>query len=352
MLGKVIELLGLGREAQYRKELAANVPANTAQEKILGARLLYFGKEKELYEKIAEHLGLGKIRNAKFMKNGYEDYNVLIQAGKSKYFVKIFSFLRSEKDVKRGIEIINAAAEAGVSSPKIIEFNSKQLQKITLGGKELRFIVMEWIEGKTLYETRSGVTGKQIEFIAKQAALINKIPLKPAVLYDSWAITNFEKEYGQAKKYLGQKEKALIEPVLAEYKKINYSLLPKCFVHGDLLKTNIIKDRKGKLWIVDFMVANYCPRVQEIAVLASNLLNAPNDRKAARNLEIFLNEYQKHAYLSFKERDCLSVVISAAHAMHIIGAAKAKHEHNIDTVENKYWHEQGLKGLLNWSGKK
>jgi len=60
--------------------------------------------------------------------------------------------------------------------------------------------------------------------------------------------------------------------LVREFNALKMKKLPHCFVHGDLIETNIMKDKEGKLWIIDFAVANYYPRIIELAVLACNIL--------------------------------------------------------------------------------
>jgi len=64
----------------------------------------------------------------------------------------------------------------------------------------------------------------------------------------------------------------ILENVLKRYDKIDTKMLPTCFVHGDIIKTNVIMGEDDKPYIIDFSVSNIYPKIQEVAVMAANLL--------------------------------------------------------------------------------
>lgn len=59
--------------------------------------------------------------------------------------------------------------------------------------------MMEYIDGRTLYETGAKLTKREGAFLIKQAATINSLDIKPAFVYDSWAISNFPEEFDKKK---------------------------------------------------------------------------------------------------------------------------------------------------------
>ena len=111
---------------------------------------------------------------------------------------------------------------------------------------------------------------------------------------DEWAITNFLKEFKKKKGTLSKEDLELIEPLVKKFKDMKIEELPHCFVHGDIIVTNVMKDSNDKLWIIDFSVSNYYPRIQELAVLACNLFfDEDNKEESDKNMKIALEEYQK-----------------------------------------------------------
>jgi len=100
------------------------------------------------------------------------------------------------------------------------------------------------------------------------------------------------------------------------------------------------------VFIIDFAVSNIYPRIQELAVLACNMLF---DSKSAEisnyNLAVALEEYQQQIKLTDKEINALPTYIKLAHAMHLLIANYEKIVKNNKSKENEYWLSLGRTGL-------
>ncbi len=308
-------------------------------------RIGYNGNLGEISSAVCKSFNLGEFLANKLILRGYEDFNFVLETRKEKYLVKVFANFRSDKDCQRYIDILRDVITARVKTPKLFKSEQGYISKLKINDCNLRLCVMEYIKGKDIFSLRKTLNENEIKFIAKQAALINSIDIKPQAIYDSWAIVNFQEEFRKTKKYLSVRDLKLIEPLVQEFNNLRIKELPHCFVHGDIIATNVMKD-KDKLWIIDFAVANYYPRIQELAVLACNLFfDAKSKTKSENNLNIALEEYQKKIKLTDKELNVLPRYIDLAHAMHIIGATYAKAVDQNISKENKYWLQQGRKGL-------
>jgi len=299
-------------------------------------RIKYKGEIKDISLQICKDYGLGDFKSNQIIIMGYEDFNFILETSKGKYFVKIFSDFRTLEDCKRYIEIMEKANEKGVKVPKFYKSKKEHLKIININNVELRLCVMEFINGKTIYELEKQLDNKEIKFIAHQTALINSIKLKPKLIYDEWAITNLLSEFEKKRKFLSEEDLRLIEPLIKEFKDLEIEKLPHCFVHGDITETNIMKDNKGDLWIIDFSVSNYYPRIQELAVLACNLFfDEKNKENTEKNLKTALEEYQKVISLTEKELESLPTYIKLAHTMHILNANFEKINKENNSIENE-----------------
>lgn len=326
---------------------------------ILNSSLLYFNMSEDFQSRIGfkgnidivlrivcKDFSLGEFVSSKIIEVGYEDFNLVMQTSTGKYFVKFFTASRSLSECKRYIQIMQKALQAGVKFPKLFKSNQGYLHKIKIQGQNLRLCIMEFVDGDNFFNLGLSVTPKEVKFLARQAALINSIDLKPSFILDEWAIVNFVKEFKEKGKYLSAPDFALVKPVLAEYNSLDIKKLPWCFVHGDLLKTNLMKDKKGKVWIIDFAVSNYYPRIVELAVLAGNLLfDEHNKTHTEENFKIALSEYQKRIPLTKVELEALPVFIKTQHAIHILLPNFHKKIKKNNSKENHYWLEQGRLGL-------
>lgn len=309
-------------------------------------RINYEGKIEDISMQICKDYRLGEFKSNKLILTGYEDFNFKLETEDNKYLVKIFSNFRNLEDCKRYVNVLGKTIEAGIATPKLYKSEQGYLHIMNINETNLRLCVMEYINGKTIYELKQKLTSDEIRFLSQQAALINSIKIKPKLFYDSWAITNFPKEFEKKSNYLSSEDKNMLEPIVDKFRELKIENLPHCFVHGDIITTNIIRDKNNKLWLIDFSVSNYYPRIQELAVLACNLLFDENSKKnTERNLNIVLEEYQKSISLTKEELDSLPLYTKLAHAMYILGASFSKNAKGNTSEENKYWLNQGRAGL-------
>lgn len=127
--------------------------------------------------------------------------------------------------------------------------------------------------------------------------------------------------------------------------------MPHCLVHGDIIKTNVVKSKSGELYILDFAVSNYYPRIIELAVLFSNMLFDENNLGTFPDYyKLALDEYQKATPLSSKELETLPLFVKIAHAMHIIPPIREQKLNKNTSDENLYWLNLGRIGLKYTSG--
>lgn len=309
-------------------------------------RIGYQGKLEDISHAVCSIFDLGEFISNNLVLIGYEDFNFALETTEGKYFVKVFANFRSDRDCQRYVDVIAESVKAKVKTPRLYKSENGYLHKLELHDSNLRLCVMEYIEGQDIFSLRETLNPEEIKTIAQQAALINSIDIKPQPIYDSWAIVNFADEFRKTKNYLSARDLELVEPLVQEFKNLRIKELPHCFVHGDIITTNVMKDKEDKLWIVDFSVSNYYPRIQELAVLACNLFFDPESKtKSEENLNLALAEYQKKIRLTDRELAALPTYIKLAHAMHILGATHSRSVENNTSEENKYWLQQGRTGL-------
>ncbi len=282
------------------------------------SRIDFQGDLSEVFKEVMQRQGLGSYEDHKLISTGYEDVNFKVDTDSVSFFIKIFASSRSDDECERFIEVTTAAIDAGVKHPQLL---SPVIQK-----SGLRLVVMEWLSGETFFDSGSYPSDDELIKIIEQAVLINSISIKPDFIYDSWALPNLAKEYNEWNHTLSDDDRNLIEPVVQEFSEVDLDALPQAFVHGDLISTNIMKTSDG-LYVLDFSVSNVYPRIQELAVLFCDVLLGRE--------ELALDEYRKHIELTKEELDLIPIYTKAAHAMHILGASRAKTQGKI-ARENDY----------------
>ncbi len=309
-------------------------------------RIDYQGDLRLLFDQVCLGYGIGAYVSHEVVLNGYEDFNIILETSKGKYFVKVFAKFRSEEECERYINIIESVLAAGINHPFLYESSRRKMYKTNIDGSDIHLCVLEHVEGETLYDSNIDLAVNEMKFIIQQASIINQIDIKPTFVYDSWAIVNILKEYKEKGKFLDENDAKLIKDVINNFTKLNIADLPHCFVHGDIIKTNVMKDREGKLSIIDFSVSNYYPRIQELAVLLCNLFfDESNDEKSKQNYQLVIDEYCKYINLTDFELEILPLYVKVAHAMHLLSANHEEKALNNNSEENKYWLNLGRVGL-------
>jgi len=312
---------------------------------IFQKRINYQGDLEPLLEKVCIDFSIGEYKSYKIVPIGYEDFNIFLYTNKGIFFIKIFGSFRDEKECSRYVDIIKTALDSNISHPKLYQSNKGYLYETDTGQKD-RLIVMEYVDGNIFYELKTTPTVDEIKFIVKQAALINQINIKPEFIYDHWAITSLPTEYEEKKQYLSDSDKELIQPLVAWFNTLKLENIPHCFVHGDITKTNAMRAVDGKIYILDFAVSNWFPRIQELSVMLCDLFFDPDkktDFESTYNL--VLSEYQKYINLTEQEIKLLPNYLRLAHVMHVLLANYEKVVNGNTSVENEYFLNMGRQGL-------
>lgn len=135
-----------------------------------------------------------------------------------------------------------------------------------------------------------------------------------------------------------------IQPLVDVFPGLHIERLPHCFVHGDIIATNVIKANDNRLFVIDFAIASWYPRIQELAVLLCDLLYSEDDNEYLANYNLALSTYQEEIRLEKREIDLLPTYIKLAHAMHIVPATREMLKGN-QLPENSFLLESGQKGI-------
>lgn len=276
---------------------------------------------------------------------GYEDFNYILNTTKGKYCVKIFNKERTNKDVNNYIDRIELASTLNINTPKIYRVKNNCLQIIDINNNQYRLCVFEYVNGKSFYDLNEIPTEKEIKEIIKQMVYIHNAKLDSEYIYDKWTITNFIKEYKDKKNYLDKKYIDIFNKLTNRLEKVDFNKLVYSFVHGDIISSNVMKDKNNKLWIIDFAVSNYLPRIVDLAVTSCNLcLNPTSKAKTIESTKMILEEYQKYIKLNEYELETFPLFYDLANAM---GILQISYLNSIGEAsdEDKFWLEESEKGL-------
>lgn len=309
-------------------------------------RINYQGKMEDISRTICNNFEIGDFVANELILTGYEDYNFILETTKNKYFVKIFAKFRTDEDCERYLNIMINIIKSKIKTPKLIKYKLSDLNKLHVNNTHLRFCILEYLNGKDFFNLNENPDSNEIKYILKQAALINSVNIHPPFIYDSWAITNFKKEFENKAKYLASDDLLMLQPLVKQFDDLKIDELPHCFVHGDLVSTNVMKDDKGKIWIIDFSVSNYYPRIQELSVFTSDILfDLKSKSESEKRLKIALQEYQKKIPLTKRELNALPTYIKLGFAMHMLLTNYEKVVNNNISGETEHYLHMGRMGL-------
>lgn len=310
------------------------------------ARLNYSEDLTPIINRLCIYYEIGNLVKFSIIETGYEDCNVIIETEKEKYVAKIFSKVRSKQDILRYVSIMENVIKAGVSHPQLIKNKTNNFLYTDKEADGLCLVLMKFIDGKSFFELSQTPNKEELKLIIKQAVKISNINYKPSYLFDSWAIPNIKIVFEKVKKFISTEDSKLIEQVIFKYAEIPVATLPHCFVHGDLTKANVMKSSDKRVYILDFSVANWYPRIQEIAVIVANLLYDNSSNKTLQErIDLFLVEYEKTNPLTMEEKKYLYPYALAGIAMEFLGAYQEKYLNGNDSDETDFWLALGRDSL-------
>ena len=309
-------------------------------------RLNYSGELGLVINRLAGAFEIGNQTNFSVIGVGYEDCNVVIETPSGKYVAKIFSKDRNQEAITRYSTIMEKAVEAGVNHPPLIKTASGEVIYSDTEANGISMVLMKSVDGQTFLELDRAPDEAEQKAVIEQAVKVNDIDYRPPYLFDSWAIPNIKTMFERTKQFIQPEDIKLIEKAMAQFSEIPVENLPHCFVHGDFTKANVMKGKDGKVYILDFSVANWYPRIQELAVIAANLLHEENGSKSLRDrTERVLEIYDKLSPLTPEEKRYLYAYALAGVAMEFIGGHQEKFIKRNATDETEYWLNLGRSGL-------
>lgn len=296
-------------------------------------------------KEICKQYQLGEYVSNSIITVGYEDFNYILETSKGKYCVKVFNRERTDEDCKNYIDRIELASNLDINTPKLYKIDDKGEYDIEFNNVKYRLCVFEYIDGESFFDLGIIPNEDEIKDIIRQMTIIHKATLESDFIYDKWAIINFEQEMKEKAQYLNEENKNRLNELLDKFLKIDMNKLPKAFVHGDIISTNVMKDQNNRLWIIDFAVSNYLPRVIDLAVSACNLcLDAASKENTVRKTKMILDEYEKYNKLTDYEKEIFPIFFDIANAMGILQISYLSTLGEA-SEEDKFWYNESEKGL-------
>lgn len=230
--------------------------------------------------KLCDQYEIGKLQFFSTIALATEDQNLCFQTDKGEYIARVFSEDRTIEDIEKEIEVTNKMIEKGFQHPQL--YKNKEGGFITTDSDtKQNILVMDFAEGKSFSNLQRTPRWKEAIRIAEQAILIHHTDYKPRDIKEKWAISNISALYKEATetRNFPVKDLGLIRQAVAMYQSIPLDKLPHCLVHGALTKNNVLRKKWEEVTFLNFSSSNYLPRIHELAVMASDLIQDETSRK-------------------------------------------------------------------------
>ncbi len=298
---------------------------------------------KELIKDVVREYAVGKVISWEPMRVGYSDVNVKVITSTGIYLLKIFNKDKSYQNIADYIKGLVEFRKVGVPTPRLLKNKNKFLYK--LPGNKIYLCLMEFFDGKNFNDVK--ITKKDLAVITTYITKIHKLRFSIHKNYDSWGTVNLLKEYRLKGKYLTKEDRKLLDPVINDFKKINFSQLPKSIIHGDLHKDHVLKNRRGEYCLIDLDVMDFNARVVDLAIflalIAYELDSAQKDRETYK---FILKEYQHHIQLNRYELQVLPTLIRATYLVYLIRSNFELIVNRDRSKQTSDWFYLARKGLI------
>ena len=301
------------------------------------------GKEidlEELSKNICITYKLGDYNKYKLILVGIDDLSYVLNTSKGRYLVKIINQEKTNEEINEFIQKSSIITRNNINVPKLIPYEGGYLFTYEIDGLHIDLVVMEYIDGSDLYSNNEHITKADIEKLIDILIPLHKLEEKiENKEYDEYCFMKIKEDYQKTKNVLPKNIKAQVEKMIKEFDKIELEKLPKCFTHGDLISSNIIKDKNKDLWLIDFYQSGIGVRILDIVKVLNSVIDNYKYENDTEELEqYFIEEYNKRMKLTPYELEVLPILrkidVCTGIMMETFDAIEGR-----DNEENQYWLE-------------
>ncbi len=202
---------------------------------------------KRLSIEICKVYDIGKYFEYKLIENvGIDDLSYILYTDKSKFLVKIINHNKTIQEINQFIKKNDIIAKNKIQAPKIVLNKGNHIYSTEINGLYINCCIIEYIEGSDLYTIGEKISKNDIDKLIDIIIPMHKIQDKLEIDYDEYCFMKINEVYRKTSCKIPPKLKNEVQNFLEEYKMIDLKKLPTCFIHGDLINSNIMKDKKRK----------------------------------------------------------------------------------------------------------
>lgn len=301
------------------------------------------GKEidiENLSENVCRYYKLGDYRDYKLILVGIDDLSYFLDTTNGRYVVKIINHEKTNEEIDEFIQKSIVIAKNNIKAPKLIPYKENYLFTYDMDGLHINLVVMEYIDGSDLYSINKQITKQDIEKLIDILIPLHKIEDKiENKEYDEYCFMKIKEDYQKAKNVLPRYIREQVEKMVKEFDEIELEKLPKCFIHGDLISSNIMKDKNKNLWLIDFYQSGIGLRLLDIVKVLNSVIDNYKYENDTEELEqYFLEQYNKKMPLTTYELEVLPILRKIDACVGMMMETFDDIEGR-DNEENQYWLE-------------
>lgn len=304
---------------------------------------------KLLSEEICRTYGLGEYKAHRLIHVGIDDLSYYLHTSKGKYLVKNINSKKTIENIGKWIKKNHIIQDNHIKAPKIISNNGIDIFISMQNDIYINSVVMECIDGKDLWSCHKMINKEEIDKIVQLTVSFHNIKeILNIEEYDEYCFMKIEEAYRKTKHLLSFKLKYEITKCIRKMKKVKFEKLSTCFIHGDLISTNIMKDKKGEIYLIDFFESGTGIRILDIVkILNSVIFHYKNPEESIELEKYFLEEYQKQMPLSDYEKQILNLLREAdAYTGIMLEIYDSQEE--LENEENNSWLQNDLELIKRW----
>lgn len=268
-----------------------------------------------LITEVAEIHRLASVEAYRLINVGFEDCNIELATAAGRLVLKVFAPDRAAL-ADRTVTVVSEAIGRGVRHPAVLRGPEGDLGSAHDGSA--KYLLMEAVDGAPLYELDRAPTESELSDLTGQLAALHQSTLEPEPLLDPWSIPNLPTLFAQVRDHLNARDLDAVERAFAELDAVPATLLPS-LIHGDVTLGNVLLGSDRRVYLIDFASAGRWPRVQELAVIAANLMFR-SELPLADRMELIVSTYRRHATVTDAELRAQRAYARAAASMELLGA--------------------------------
>ena len=267
---------------------------------------------KDLSITICKTYMIGIYKKHQIISVGIDDLSFFLWTDNGKYIVKTLNTDKTLKHINDYIKKYEIIMQNNIKAPKLILNRDRHIFISEIDGVYLNLCLLEYINGKDLYTLNKKITKEDIDKLVNILRNLHSIKSDLEIEYDEYCFMSLKETFSKCKSVLSDSLTHDITTFIKKHNKINFDNLPKCYVHGDLIQTNIVKDKSNELWLIDFDSSGYGYRILDIVkILSGVIFNYKWPKYSVKMQEYFLQEYCKCISLTDYELDCLDILRKA-----------------------------------------